>query len=268
MKMRMTLLILPFAVLFGAFFVLPLVKLFLAGAGNAGFANYINIISDWRYFHSLVVTIVFSALVTTLTLAISTTVGLYIERNEFPGRGLLIPMLAFPLAFPGTVIGFLVILVGGRQGVVGIVSQALLDQRIVFAYSTSGLFVAYIYFSIPRTILTIMASAAKLDRSLEEAARSLGCSTFQLVRDVIIPGLRPALIASAAICFATSMGAFGTAFTLASKLDVLPMVIYTEFSLQANLAVAAALSFVLGFITWIVLALARSAAGNTVAAAA
>jgi putative spermidine/putrescine transport system permease protein len=46
------------------------------------------------------------------------------------------------------------------------------------------------------------------------------------------------------------------------------MTIYTEFTLQANIAAAAALSFVLGALTWLVLALARSAAGATVAAAA
>jgi putative spermidine/putrescine transport system permease protein len=89
----------------------------------------------------------------------------------------------------------------------------------------------------------------------------------RVVADVIVPALRPALFAAGAICFATAMGAFGTAFTLATKINVLPMTIYTEFTLQANVAMAAALSFVLGAITWAVLALARSAAGNTVAAA-
>ncbi len=63
------------------------------------------------------------------------------------------------------------------------------------------------------------------------------------------------------------MGAFGTAFTLATRIDILPMLIYTEFTLQANIAMAAALSFVLGAVTWAVLALARSFAGSSVAAA-
>lgn len=267
MTARLALLFLPFTIIFGAFFTLPLVKLFLAGMGDDGLASYIKIISDWRYLQSLVLTVVFSAVVTLVALAISAVVGIYIDRNQFPGRGLLIPMLAFPMAFPGTVIGFLIILIGGRQGLFGFVSQMLIDQRIVFAYSTVGLFIAYIYFSIPRTILTIMASAEKLDLSLEEAARSLGASKIQIITDVILPGLKPALIASAAICFATSMGAFGTAFTLASRIDILPMLIYTEFSIQANVTAAAALSLVLGFITWIVLFAARSAAGNSVAAA-
>jgi putative spermidine/putrescine transport system permease protein len=46
------------------------------------------------------------------------------------------------------------------------------------------------------------------------------------------------------------------------------MVIYTEFTMQANIAMAAALSFVLGLITWLALALARSLTGAGVAAAA
>jgi putative spermidine/putrescine transport system permease protein len=54
---------------------------------------------------------------------------------------------------------------------------------------------------------------------------------------------------------------------LATRINVLPMVIYTEFTLQANVATAAALSFVLGALTWAVLATVRTAAGATVAAA-
>jgi putative spermidine/putrescine transport system permease protein len=87
------------------------------------------------------------------------------------------------------------------------------------------------------------------------------------MRDIVLPALSPGLIAAGAVCFATAMGAFGTAFTLATKIDVLPMVIYTEFTLQANVASAAALSFVLGALTWVVLAAARSVAGTSVAAA-
>ena len=64
------------------------------------------------------------------------------------------------------------------------------------------------------------------------------------------------------------MGAFGTAFTLATKINVMPMIIYTEFTLSANIAMAASLSFVLGLVTWAALAFARSLTGNQVAAAA
>jgi len=65
----------------------------------------------------------------------------------------------------------------------------------VFAYSLSGLFLGYLYFSIPRVIVTVMAAATKLDASLEEAARSLGASPWRIFIDVVMPALMPALIA-------------------------------------------------------------------------
>ena len=216
-------LLLPTAVVFVAFFVLPLANLFvIGGTGKMGWAAY-------------------SAVLTAL--------------------------LTLPLAFPGVVIGFMVIMLAGRQGLIPDITDALFGERLVFAYSMVGLFVGYLYFSIPRTILTVMAAAEKLDPRIEEAARSLGAGPLRVVRDVIVPALQPALLAAGAICFATAMGAFGTAFTLATKINVLPMVIYTEFTLQANVAMAAALSFVLGAITWAALALARTASGSSVAAA-
>ena len=175
--------------------------------------------------------------------------------------------MLFRSAFPGVVIGFMVIMLAGRQGLIGQVTQALTGEKLVFAYTIAGLFMGYVYFSIPRTILTVMAAAEKLDPKLEEAARSLGASPWRVLLDVIIPGLKPAFISAGAICFATAVGAFGTAFTLAARINVLPMVIYTEFTLSANIAMAAALSFVLGIVTWLVLAVARTAAGSSVAAA-
>ncbi len=267
-RLHSAMLLAPAAAVFGAFFLLPLIDLFtIGGSGPAGFAAYAAILTEPRYLGSLISTIVLSAAVTAATLLVAGIAGLFLSRNRFRGRDLLVALLTLPLAFPGVVIGFLVIMLAGRQGLIGAITQALTGSRLVFAYSMSGLFVGYVYFSIPRTILTVMASAEKLDPRLEEAARSLGAGPWRVVRDVILPGLKPALIAAGAICFATSMGAFGTAFTLATHINVLPMTIYTEFTLQANIAAAAALSFVLGAVTWAVLALARSAAGASAAAA-
>jgi putative spermidine/putrescine transport system permease protein len=137
------------------------------------------------------------------------------------------------------------------------VGLVLFGERWTFAYSLGGLFVGYLYFSIPRVIMSLVAACEKLDISLEEAARSLGAGTWRVTWDVIVPGIGPALLSTGAICFATSMGAFGTAFTLGTRLDILPLGIYGEFTNYANFATAAALSVLLGAVTWLVLALAR-----------
>ncbi len=262
-------LLLPALIIFSAFWLLPMARLVAVGAsGEMGVAAYWAVVTNPRYFSSLVSTVALSASVTFATLIIAGISGMFLQRNRFSGRRFLLATLTFPLAFPGVVVGFMVILLVGRQGLVGSVTEALFGEKLVLAYSMAGLFLGYLYFSIPRVILTIMAAADKLDGALEEAARSLGATPWQVVRDVMIPGLKPALISSGAICFATSMGAFGTAFTLATKINVLPITIYSEFTNYANFSLAAALSIVLGLITWLALALARSMAGSTVAAAA
>lgn len=265
---RLFVLMLPAGVFFAAFFLLPMGRLFfIGGSGTLGWAAYSAILTDKLYFGSLLWTLGVATATTLATLVISGIAGVFLQRHRFPGNAVLVAMLTLPLAFPGVVIGFMVIMLAGRQGLIGTVTEAITGEKLVFAYSMIGLFMGYVYFSIPRTILTVMAATEKLDPKLEEAARSLGASPWQVVRDVILPGLKPAFISSGAICFATAVGAFGTAFTLATRINVLPMVIYTEFTLSANIAMAAALSFVLGAITWAVLALARTAAGSTVAAA-
>ena len=259
----------PAAAVFAAFWLLPMARLAVVGAsGPQGIAAYAAVVTNANYAKSLFSTVALSLGVTFATLVISGIAGLFLSRNAFPGRSWLVAMLTFPLAFPGVVVGFMVIMLAGRQGLIGDFTEAVFNDRVVFAYSMAGLFIGYLYFSIPRVILTVMAAAEKLDPRLEEAARSLGASPWQVLRDVIVPALKPALISAGAICFATSMGAFGTAFTLATKINVLPITIYTEFTNYANFSVAAALSIVLGVITWAALALARQFAGSTVAAAA
>ena len=259
--------LLPLTVVVIAFFLLPMARLVIAGAsGKLGLSAYAAILLEPRYRATLINTVVLAAATTAVTLAISTIAGLFLQRHRFSGRAVLVAMLTFPLAFPGVVVGFMIILLAGRQGLIGDLTLSLLGEKLVLAYSIQGLFLGYLYFSIPRVILTIMAAAEKLDPSLEEAARALGASPWRVHVDVILPALGPAFVASGAIAFATAMGAFGTAFTLATNIDVLPMLIYTEFTLSANIAMAAALSVGLGLVAWAILALARSFSGNTVAA--
>jgi putative spermidine/putrescine transport system permease protein len=258
----------PLAIVVSAFFILPMAELVvIGGAGPLGLKAYAALLLEPRYRATLLNTVILSMATTMVTLVISTIAGLFLQRNRFPGRAVLVAMLTFPLAFPGVVVGFLIILLAGRQGLIGDISSRITGSKLVFAYSIGGLFLGYLYFSIPRVILTIMAAVEKLDPRLEEAARSLGAGHWAVHRDVILPALTPAFIASGAIAFATAMGAFGTAFTLATNIDVLPMLIYTEFTLSANIAMAAALSVGLGLVAWAILAVARTFAGATVAAA-
>lgn len=246
----------PAGVFFLAFWLLPVLRL-LALPAEKGWGTYFVVLTDGRYMESMLNTVLLSVAVTLATLVIGATVGIYLARCSFFGKRLLLALLTLPLSFPGVIIGFFVILLGGRQGLVAELSSQLFGERITFAYGLLGLFLAYLYFSLPRAIATYAAAAEAMDLQLEEAARSLGASRLRIVRDVWLPELAPTTVACGAILFATSMGAFGTAFTLASKFEVVPITIYNEFTNYANFALAASLSIALGIVTWLALFLTR-----------
>ncbi|MGA8133721.1 MAG: ABC transporter permease [Pseudomonas gingeri] len=250
----------PAAAVLFAFWLLPLAHLIMLGgqSRDGSDSGYWQVLSSAQYLGSLAQTCMLALVVTLAALLVGGVSGVFLSRQRFFGRSALVALLTFPLAFPGVVVGFLVILLAGRQGLFASLGLELAGERWIFAYSLTGLFVGYLYFSIPRVILTVMAACESLDLSLEEAAHSLGAGHWRVVCDVIVPGLAPALVSCGAICFATSMGAFGTAFTLGTRLNVTPVAIYNVFTNYANFALAAALSVVLGVLTWIVLLLART----------
>src|ERR1700761_2691101 len=133
----------------------------LSGDGHA-FATYRAMLTNPRYMSSLGATVLLSAAVTAATLVLSVIAGLLLARREFPLKRTLLALLTFPLAFPGVVVGFMVIMLAGRQGLIGALSLKLTGDRWVFAYSMSGLFLGYLYFSIPRVIVTVMAAAPQM----------------------------------------------------------------------------------------------------------
>jgi putative spermidine/putrescine transport system permease protein len=251
-----TLCLAPAAAFFAAFWLLPVVRL-IALPLDKGWATYFVVLTNSRYLTSLLQTLALSLAVTAATVALGAAVGLFLARSEFVGKRMLLALLTLPLSFPGVIVGFFVILLGGRQGPVAAWGEALGLGNWTFAYGVFGLFLAYLYFSLPRAISAYTAAAQSMEPGLEEAARCLGASSWQVSRDVWLPQLAPTTAACAAMVFATAMGAFGTAFTLSTKFEVLPISIYNEFTNYANFALAASLSIALGLMTWGVLFAAR-----------
>ncbi|MDP9045480.1 MAG: ABC transporter permease subunit [Pseudomonadota bacterium] len=253
--------------LFAAFWALPMLRLATLPASQ-GWPAYAAVLTEPRYLRSLLQTTGLAITVTAATLVLAGGVGLFVGRERFAGRRALLAVLTLPLSFPGVIVGFFVILIGGRQGPLASWTEAWFGHAWSLAYGLPGLVMAYLYFSLPRAIGAFAAAAERLDPQLEEAARSLGAGRWPIARDVWLPGLVPTAIAAGGMVFATAMGAFGTAFTLASRFEVLPITIYNEFTNHANFALAAALSMALGLMTWGVLFFARRFGAATLAAAA
>jgi putative spermidine/putrescine transport system permease protein len=177
-----------------------------------------------------------------------------LARGRFRGRSVIRVLLSLPLAFSGVIVGFLAIVMLGRVGVLPALAQALLGRPIGagLAYAFPGLFLAYLFFEIPRAVLSLEAAFARLDPEMDAAARSLGASTLQRLARVTLPALKPSLLATFATTFSVSLGSYGVALILSRRFTVLPVEVYQEFTAFGDDASAAAMAIWLAAISLLV----------------
>src|SRR3979490_2324328 len=124
--------LLPLAAITAAFFLLPMAHLVVAGAeGPQGLAGYLAILTERRYRATLINTVLLAAATTIVTLIVATIAGMFLQRSRFPRCDVLVAMLTFPLAFPGVVVGLLIILLAALQCLIGDVSNRLFGEKLV-----------------------------------------------------------------------------------------------------------------------------------------
>ena len=124
--------LLPALVIFCAFWLLPFSRLIMMGAEadpSSGISAYLTILTHRQYLISLATTVGLSLVVSLVAVAIAGVAGFFLARQRFFGKSILVAILTFPLAFPGVVVGFLVIMLGGRQGALAQTSLWLFGER-------------------------------------------------------------------------------------------------------------------------------------------
>ncbi|GAA4417155.1 hypothetical protein GCM10011450_10920 [Advenella faeciporci] len=104
----------PATAFFTAFWLLPAVLL-VALPAEKGWQTYFLVLTDSRYMWSMINTTLLSLVTTITTLLVGGAVGIYLARRRFAGRQVLLSLLTAPLAFPGVIIGFFIILLGASR---------------------------------------------------------------------------------------------------------------------------------------------------------
>ena len=95
---KLFVLALPVTVFFVTFFIVPMVQLIIVGgSSDAGVMSYFSIVSKPRHFESMLATLILSITVTLSALIVSTTAGLFLVRNIFPGREIAVSYTHLPL---------------------------------------------------------------------------------------------------------------------------------------------------------------------------
>ncbi|HLO77449.1 MAG TPA: molybdate ABC transporter permease subunit [Magnetospirillum sp.] len=151
-----------------------------------------------------------------------------LARCEFPGKALIDGIIHLPLVLPPVVVGYFLLVVLGRRGVVG---AALHDWLgITLAFTWKGAAVASAVISFPLMVRAIRLSLEGVDRGLEQAARTLGCGPVRTFFTVTLPLVAPGVLTGLILGFARSLSEFGATITFVSNIAgetrTLPIALY------------------------------------------
>jgi iron(III) transport system permease protein len=248
----------------------PLVSVFKASlieeTGQVGFGNYIEVLTSRGYRRTILNTLLVGfggmagALLLGLGLAVLTT------RYVIRGRGLIQVLAIVALVSPPFIGAYAWIVLFGANGVVrnGLATIGLSVPPI---YGAPGVILVFALKFFPHVYLITSAALGSINRSLEEAAESLGASPARRFWLVTMPLAMPAITASGLLAFVLSIADFGTPRLIGRDFSVLATEAFVIYSSEVggNPGMAATISIVLVVVSMILVALQRRASRRNIA---
>jgi molybdate transport system permease protein len=172
------------------------------------------------------------ALVSSFLVLCSGVIIAYIfARRDFRGKKLAEVLITLPLVLPPTVIGYLLILLMGKNGFIGHMIYNILGTGIMFTWQ-AAVIAAYTV-SLPLMVRTTQAAIEAVDKELEYAAYILGRSEIETALVITLPLAKRGILAGLVLSFARSIGEFGATLMLAGniqgKTNTMSISIYNAF---------------------------------------
>jgi molybdate transport system permease protein len=170
--------------------------------------------------------VAFWAVLVSLPLGIA--VAWLLARTQFPGKALVDALVHVPLVVPPVVIGYVLLVLMGRRGVIG---AWLWDSfGVTLAFTWQGAAVASAVMGFPLMVRAIRLSLEAVDPRLEAAARTLGARPIAVFVTITLPLTSSGIMAGIILAFARSLGEFGATITFVSSIPgetrTLPIALY------------------------------------------
>lgn len=167
---------------------------------------------------AMVLTLWTSVVMALINAVMGTLTAYVLVRYPFRGKALLNALIDVPLAIPTLVTGVMLVILYGPQSAVGKWVEQTTGIRIIFAQP--GIILALLFITFPFVVRAVQPVLAELDRSQEEAAATLGASTWAIFRRVTLPPLLPAIFSGTLLSFARAIGEFGAVVVVAGNIPL------------------------------------------------
>jgi molybdate transport system permease protein len=164
-----------------------------------------------------------------VSLPVGILVAWVLARLHFPGKSIVDGFIHLPLVLPPVVTGYLLLVLLGKNGLIGSVLYKYLG--IVLAFNWKGAVLAAAVMSFPLLVRAVRLSLESVDQGLEAAARTLGAGPVRVFFTVTLPLMVPGIITGLILAFARSLGEFGATITFVSNIrgqtQTMPLALYT-----------------------------------------
>jgi molybdate transport system permease protein len=163
-----------------------------------------------------------------ISLPFGIAVAWVLARCEFPGKSLFDALIHVPLVVPPVVIGYLLLILLGRNGVVG--GWLYETFGVTVAFSWQGAAAAAAVMAFPLMVRAIRLSIEAIDTRLEQAARTLGAGPIDVFFSITLPLAGSGIVVGVILAFARALGEFGATITFVSAIPgettTLPLALY------------------------------------------
>jgi putative spermidine/putrescine transport system permease protein len=244
-------LVLFFAVPLAALVTISFYRSGVAGAMIPAFTfeNYRHFLTDPLSLRVLRSTLVLGGEVTAWCLLLGFPLAYSLARTRSRGtRGAMVVMLLVPLMTSVVVrsYGWTVLLAGNGPLNAALVHLGVVRQPVQLLYTLKGTAVALVEVLLPFMVLSLMPVIQNIDRSLEQAAQSLGANGGRTFSDIVLPLSLPGVAAGSLLVFALTIAAFATpALVGGAKILLISLYVYQQALTLFNWPFGAAISFVL-----------------------
>ena len=143
-------------------------------------------------------------------------IALLIERGRFRGRGLLGLLIDLPFAISPIVVGLSLVLVYGRTGWFG---DWLASHGIQVIFSVPGMVLATAFVSLPFVARETIPVLRELGTDAEQAAATLGASSWQTFRRITLPAIRWGVVYGVVLTTARALGEFGAVSVVSGRIE-------------------------------------------------
>jgi molybdate transport system permease protein len=157
-----------------------------------------------------------AALATLLALIVAVACARILGRGDGWAHDIAESLLTLPLVLPPTVLGYYLLVVLGRHGVIGGWLHNQLGIDLIFTWQAAVIAAAVAAF--PLTLRAASAAFAEVDLQLEHAARTLGQNETQVFLRITLPLAWRGVLSGALLAFARAMGEFGATLMVAGSL--------------------------------------------------